>query len=181
MRRADVRKGREQVCVRPYLISRPLSIGEERKEEIYDVVGECPAIVRKSRRPRGIIVEKVRQQSSGDPRGFCRRISTGVLQRVREDGDETGIARGLRSKIGGVLLAGKEGSLIGPRTTIRLNPFSACAVQRASPQAHLFSTEGRVGYLQHDAAHVQLGEVIVTGELQVVQGAQGVEEKRIAA
>ena len=138
VRRTDVRKHGEQVLVRPYLISRHLSICEERKEEIYDVVGECPAIVRVGRRPRGIIVEDVRQQGPGDPRCFRRRISTRVLQRVREDGDETGIVRRLRSEIGGVLLAGKEGSLIGPRTAIRLNPFPACAVQRAMPTGPSF-------------------------------------------
>jgi hypothetical protein len=98
--------------VRPYFIFRHLSIGKERKEEIYDVVGECPAIVRVGRWPRGIIVEDVRQQRSGNPRCFRWRISAGVLQRVREDRDKTGIVRWLRSEVGGVLLAGKEGSLI---------------------------------------------------------------------
>src|SRR5208283_1034998 len=112
VRRADVRERREQVLVGTYLILLHLSIGEERKEEIYDVVGERPAIVRVRRRPRGIIVEDVRQHGRGDPRCFRRRISAAVLQRVREDGDKTGIARWLRSEIGGVLLAGKEGSLI---------------------------------------------------------------------
>jgi hypothetical protein len=71
--------------------------------------------------------------------------------------------------------------LIGPRTAIRLNPSPAGAVQRANPQAHLFGTEGRVGHFQRDAAHVLVGEEIVTGELQAVQGALRVEEKGIAA
>src|SRR5580658_1805266 len=115
VRQPDVRERGEQVFVGPYLILCHLSIGKERQEEIYDIVGECPAIVRVGRRPRGIIVEDVRQHGPGDPRCFRRRISSGVLQRVREDGDETAIVRWLRSEIGGVLLAGKEGSLIGPR------------------------------------------------------------------
>src|SRR5580704_2923902 len=88
---------------------------------------------------------------------------------------------GSAARIGGVLLAGKEGSLIGPRATIRLHPFPACAVQRTNPHAHLFRTEGRVGHFQHDAANVLVSEVIFTGELQVVQGAIDVEEKGIAA
>ena len=133
VRRAHVGKFREQVFVRTYLILRHLSIGEKGKEEIYDVVAECAAIVRVSRRPRGIIVEDVREQGPTDPGCFRWRISTGVLQRVREDRDETGIVRGLRSEIGGVLLAGKERSLIRPRTAIRLNPFPAGAIQRANP------------------------------------------------
>src|SRR5580700_7557382 len=130
MRRANVGKGGGQVWVRPYVISRHLLIGEERREEIHDVVGERPAIVRVGRRPRGIIVEHVRQQDSGDPRCFRPRVPTGVLQRVREYRDKTGIVHWLRREIGGVLLASKEGSLIWPRTAVRLHPFPACAVQR---------------------------------------------------
>jgi len=103
---------REQVFVRPDLILRHLSICKERKEEIHDVVGKCPAIVRVDCRPCGVIVEDVRQQGPCDPRCFRWRISTGVLQRVRENGDETGVVRRLRSEIGGVLFAGEEGSLI---------------------------------------------------------------------
>jgi len=113
-------------------------------------------------------VEDIRQKGSGYPRCFRRRISACMLQRVREDGNEAGIVGRLRSEIGGVLLAGKERSLIWPRAAVRLNPFPACAVQRPSPQADLFRTEGKVGHLQHDAAHVLVGEVIVAGELQVV-------------
>ena len=119
--------------MRPDVILRHLSICEKTKEEIYDVVRECPAIVRVGRWPRGVIVEDVRQQGLGHPRGFRWRISTSVLQRVRKDGNETGIVRRLCGEIGGVRLAGKEGSLIWPPTAIRLNPLPACPVQRASP------------------------------------------------
>src|SRR5712691_6522014 len=49
------------------------------------------------------------------------------------------------------------------------------------PQTNLVGPQGRVGHLQYDAAHVLVGEVIVAGELQVVQGAPPVEEERIAA
>src|ERR1700733_13101672 len=104
-----------------------------------------------------------------------------MLQCVRENGDETGIVRRLRSQIGGVLLAGEERGLIWPRTAIRLNPSPTCAVQRASPYAYLLGTEGGVRHFQHDAAHVRGREEIVTGELQVVQGAIYVEKKGIAA
>ena len=168
MGRADVREIGEHIGVWPYVISRDLSIGKERKEEIYDVVGECPAIVRVGRRPRGIIVEHVRQQDSGDPRCLRLRVTTGVLKRVREDRDETGIVGWFPTEISSVLLAGKERRLIWPRAAVRLNPFSACAVQRASPQAHRSRAQSRVGYFQHDAAHVLVGEVIGAGELQIV-------------
>jgi hypothetical protein len=52
--------------------------------------------------------------------------------------------------------------------------------QRAVPQTDLFGPQGSVGHLQHAAAHVLVGEVIVAGELQIVQGAPPVEEERIA-
>src|ERR1700689_2527037 len=181
MRRANVRERGEQVIVRPYFIFRHLSICKNGQKEIDNVVGERSAIVRVGRRPRGIIVEDVRQHGPGDPRCFRRRISSSVFQRMREDGDEAAIVRWLRSQIRRVLLARKEGSLIGPRPALRLHPFPACAVQRTSPQTHLLRTEGRVGHFEHNAAHVLVGEVIVTGELQVIQGAIYVEEKGIAA
>jgi hypothetical protein len=87
-------------------------------------------------------VENIRQHGPGDPRCFRRRIPAAVLQRVSKYGDETGVAGWLRSQIRGVLLTREEGSLIGPRSAIRLNPLAAGAVQRASPQADLSSTEG---------------------------------------
>jgi hypothetical protein len=46
-----------------------------------------------------------------------------VLQRVREDGDETGIVRSLTDDIVSVLRARKEDSLLRPRAAVRLNPF----------------------------------------------------------
>ena len=85
---------------------------ESREEEIHDVVGECPPILGVDCRPCGVIGKDVRQQRPSDARCFRRRISTGVLQRVRENGDEARVVRWLRSKIGGVLFAGEEGSLI---------------------------------------------------------------------
>src|SRR5580692_1815947 len=96
-----------------------------------------------------------------------------------KDGDKTGIVGRLRSEISGVLFAGEERSLIRPRTAIRLYPFPARAVDCPNPQAHL-STEGRVGHFQYDAAHVLVGEVVVTGKLQIVECALYVKEKGIA-
>src|SRR5271165_4771090 len=155
VRRAHIGKCCEQVVMGPDHVLRYLSICEERKEEIYDVVGERPAIVRVGRRPRGIVVEDVRQQGSRDPRCFRRRISTGMLQRVREDRDEAGIVRGLPSEIGAVLLAREERGLIWARTAVRLNPFPACAVERTCPYVHLLRTEVGVRYFQYNAAYVR--------------------------
>src|SRR5579871_2556668 len=180
VRRAEVRERSEQVGVRPYVVSRHPSIAEKRKEKIYDVVSECPAIVRVGRRPCGIIVEDVRQKSSGDSRCIRRRISTAVFQSVREHRDEAGIVYRRRGKIRTVLLPGKEGSLVWARTAVRLNPLSAGAVYRASPQPHSLRTKGRVGQLEHNAAHILVVKVVLACELQVVQRAIYVEEERIA-
>src|ERR1700722_4473553 len=53
------------------------------------------------------------QQCSRHPPCFLRRIPIGVLQRMREDGDETGIARRLARQIGRPLRADKKDRLRG--------------------------------------------------------------------
>ena len=73
-----------------------------------------------------------------------------------------------------VLLAGKKGSLVGPRPAIRLDPAPTRAVcwnQRASPQPNLFRPKKRVGHFQHDAASIFVCEKISTRELKVVERA----------
>jgi hypothetical protein len=111
VRRSQVRELGEQIAVGPYFILRDLPIREDSQEGILDVVGECPAIGREGRRARGVIAQEVRQQCPCNPPCFLRRIPTGVLQRVREDGDEAGIVRRLPAQVGGILLAGQEDRL----------------------------------------------------------------------
>ena len=123
---------------------------------------------------------------SGSSVPATRFASSGVYppacsSAVREDGDETGIVRRLTREVGISLRADKEDSLRGQRAAVRLDPTPARAVQRAGPQANPFGPKGRVGHFQHDAAHVFVGEEIVAGELQIVQGALRVEEEGIAA
>ena len=52
VRRAHVGEFREQVFVGRNLVSLHLSVGEDRQEEVHDIVGERPAIVGEGRRPR---------------------------------------------------------------------------------------------------------------------------------
>jgi hypothetical protein len=53
------------------------------------------------------------------------------------------------------MITGKEYRLRRQRAAIRLNPFPASAVNRAMPQTNpLISTQGGVGYFQHDAARL---------------------------
>jgi hypothetical protein len=95
----------------PTLSSVTFPIREDSQKGILDVVGQCPAIVWKGRRARGVIAQQVRQQFPCNPPCFLRRIPTGVLQRVREDGDEAGIVRRLPAQVGGILLVGQEDRL----------------------------------------------------------------------
>ena len=92
VRRAEVRELGEQVLVGAYVISRLLSICEEGNEEIHNVVGELPAIVRVGRGPSGIIKEDVRQQSCCHSRCLLLRIPARVSgSDIYEDGGEGGI------------------------------------------------------------------------------------------
>jgi len=181
MRRADVRKGGEQACVLPYVISRHPPICKNGKKDINRVISKCPSIGGIARGLAGIKREDVRQQNPCRTLCFLRCIATGVLQRVREDRDKTGIVRWLPGLVGGFLIARKEYRLRGQGAAVRLHPFPARAVHSAMPQAYLSRAQGRVGHFQHDAARVLIGEEIVTGELQIVQCPHRVKEKGVAA
>jgi hypothetical protein len=151
----------EQIVVGAYPVLRHLPICEDSQEVILDVVGERPAIFREGRGARGVKGHEVRQQCPCHASCFLRGIPTRVLQRVREDGDETGIVRRRCGAVRAYLLADKEDSLRRPSAPVRLDPAPTPAVQRASPKANLFRPQGRVGHLQHDAAHVFVSEEIV--------------------
>jgi hypothetical protein len=122
--------------MRAYFILRHLPVREDTEEDIGDIVVECPTIVREGRGSGGVIAQEVRQQCLCHPTCFLRLISTRMLQCMRENGNKPGIVRRLSGQLGSVLLAGKEGSLVGPRAAIRLNPVPAragCRDQRAGP------------------------------------------------
>src|SRR4029077_13527674 len=104
-----------------------------------------------------------------------------MLERVRENTDETGVILRLRGAISRVLLAGKERRLGGPRSTLRLHPAPPAVGRnhRAGIQTHQRFPKSRVGHFQRNAANVFIAEEILTDELEVVEGA-GVEEEWIA-
>jgi hypothetical protein len=106
-------------------------------------------------------------------------VYTRVFQRVREDGYETGIVRRLTRKVGLSLHADKKNGLRGQRAAIRLDPTSFRRGKRPGPQVNPFRSKDRVGHFQRDAANIFVDEEVVTGELQIVQGALRVEEKGI--
>jgi hypothetical protein len=104
-----------------------------------------------------------------------------VLQRVREDGDKTGVARGFPCEVFSFLFTGEEYGLRSQRAAIRLDPIPSDPIKGSMPHAHALCGQGRVRYFEHDAAHILFGEEIFSGELEVVEGAERVEEKGIAA
>ena len=120
----------------PYLILGHLPVCEDGHEGITGVVGECPAIAREGCRAGGIIGQYLRQQRPCHLPCFLRRIPTRVLQRVREDGNETGIVGRLTCEVGISLPADEEDSLRGQRAAVDLDPAPGSRDQRAGPQAN---------------------------------------------
>src|SRR5579862_4102376 len=148
VRWAQVGKRFKKIVVRPNVIAGHLPVGENSEEEIRNVVDERAAVVREGRGTFGIVAQKVWQEFPSHPFCFIRRIPARVFQSVREDGNETCIVRRLPGEVSGVLLAGKKGSLAGPRPTIRLGPAPTRAVcwnQRASPQPNLVRPRRALG------------------------------------
>ena len=122
----------------------------------------------------------IRQQCPRYAQCLLWGVPTGVLQRVRKDGDEMGVVRRLCGKVSIPLLAGKKDRLRGQRTAVSLHPTAARAVQRPHPKVDFFRPENRVWHFQDNAAHVFVGEEILPGELEAIQGTDRAEEERIA-
>src|SRR5580704_10172087 len=184
VRWAQVGKLIEKIVVRANVISCHLPVGENSEEDIRNVVDEPAAVVREGRGTFGVVAQKVRQQFFSHPLCFFRWIPARMFQSVRENGNETCVVRRLPGQVSVVLLAGKKGSLVGPRPAIRLDPAptrAVCRNQRASPQPNLFRPKKRVGHFQHNAANVFVCEEIPARELKFVERAQYVEEEWIAA
>ena len=162
MWRPEVRELGKQIAMGACLVPRYLPVCEDSHEGIAGVVGECAAIAWEGCRARGVIGQHVRQQRPGHPPCFLRGIPARMFQRVREDGDETGIVRRLTSQVGISLPADKKDGLRGQRAAIGLDPTPARAGKRAGPQANPCRSKDRVGHFQRDAAHVFVGEEVVT-------------------
>src|ERR1700741_3655466 len=177
VRRSKIRKFGEQILVRSYPIPRHFPICDYSQEGIGRVVAGFPAIVRVGRRARGIIEQEVGEQWLRHLPCFIGCEPSNMLQRVSEDANETGVVRRFRSTIRFVLFAGEEGRLRGSCTSLGLHPpRSVYRNQRASPQAHLFLSQSRVGHFQRYAANVLVAEEIHARPLKIVFGTTVEEE-----
>src|SRR5436309_5318685 len=181
MWRAQVRELVYQIAVRPNLISCHLSVREHRQENVDNIVGQCPAIVRKARRAARVIWKNVWQQLSRDAHGVLRPIAARVFQFVREDANEAIIIRRLPVEVRLPLLSGEENRLQWPSTPVCLDPAFSSFVQYASPKSHHIGPQSRVGHFKHNTANILVREEIVASELHFVEKAVCIEKERIAA
>jgi hypothetical protein len=128
VRRPQVWKFGEQIVVRADPIARHLSVCEDSQEGISCIVGECPAIAREGRRAARVIGHYVWQQRSRHSPCLLRRIPTCVLQRVREDGNETGIVCRLTREVSiSLRIADQKDGLRRQCAAIRRDPTCARA------------------------------------------------------
>src|SRR5262249_55375482 len=109
------------------------------------------------------------------------RIAARVFQLVREDANEALIIRWLPVEVCRPRLSGEEHRLHWPSTPVCLDPAFCRFVQCARPQSHPSGPQSRVGYFQHNTAHIFVREEIAPLELHVVEQAIGIEKERIAA
>src|SRR6267143_3263336 len=164
----------------PYFVFRHLSICEDANKNIERIVSECPAVIRKTRRARRVIRQNIWEQCPRRALRLSRRISTCVLQSVREGNKETLIVRRFTSEVG-ISFFDKYDRLRRPGSALHLDPAAIIWRKRARPQANLFCPQSRVRYFKNDAAHIFVSEEIVACELQVVLRAFHVAEERVAA
>src|SRR5215831_15696913 len=123
----------EQIAVWSNCISCHLAVREHSEEHVDNIVGQCPAIVRKARRAARVIEKHVWQQRSRDAYCVLRRIATRVFQLVREDANEALIIRWLPVEVCLPRLSGKEHRLQWPSTPVCLDPAFCRFVQCARP------------------------------------------------
>src|SRR5262249_3670918 len=166
--RATIRKIGKQIAVRPNLVRRHPPVCEDSHERVTGVVGERATIAREGCWAGGIIGHHIGQQAQC--RSLCplRRISTYVLERVCEDGNEAAIVRRFAGQVGFSFHSNEEDSCRGQRAPVCLNPILDRGDQRTGPQANLFGPKVSVRHFQYDATHILISEEIAASELLVV-------------
>src|ERR671920_1838993 len=113
---------------------------------------------------------------------FLRRVSTCVLQHVGDALHEAGVIGRLASEVLYLLLVRSEdGDLLGMSLPFYLDPATAIRREKRSlPKTDLGGSQLAIGELQHDGAHILVGEEVVTRELEVVEEAECVVKEGVA-
>src|SRR5438132_2530846 len=125
------------MAVTSSFVVRHLAICEHADKRIEGIVGECPAVIGKRRRARRVIRQNIWEQCPRHALRLSRRISTCVLQSVREGSKETLIVRRFTSEVG-ISFFDKYDRLCRPRSALCLDPAAITWRKRARPQANPF-------------------------------------------
>src|SRR6516164_3163801 len=133
--RPHIGKVGKQIAVRPNLVLRHPPVCEDSHERVTGVVGERATIAREGCWAGGIIGHHIGQQTQRRSPCPLWRISTYVLERVCEDGNEAAIVRRFARQVGLSLRSNKKDSLRGQRAAVCLNPILDRADQRTGTAA----------------------------------------------
>jgi len=154
--------------VGPYVVPVDFAIRENAHEKIEGIVGECPAVIGKRRRSRGVIRQNI-WSSVAATRFASAEVYPPVCSRAcAKEARETPIGRRFNSEVG-ISFLDKYHRLRGPGSAFDLTPATTIIRRkRARPEANLFCPQSRVRYFKNDAAHIFVSEEIVARELQVV-------------
>src|SRR6202023_4151741 len=117
--------------MRSYFVFRYLSICEDANKSIERIVGECPAVIGKRRRARRVIRQNIWEQCPRHALRLSRRISTRVLQSVREASKEAPIVLRFTSEVG-ISFFDKHDSLGRSRSTLHLDPATTVTTCKRS-------------------------------------------------
>jgi len=154
--------------VRPDLISCHLPVRQHQEENIDNIVGKCPTIVRKGHWAARVVGKNAWQQLSGFADRFLSRITARVFQLMGEDADEPIIFGRMPVQVRCSLFSRQENCLQWSPAAICLDPAFSSLVHCASPKSHLFTAQSRIGQLKHDAANILVREKIIASELHEV-------------
>src|SRR5580658_3855782 len=133
MRRPEIGKLVEKIFMRPDLISRYLPVRQHREKSIYNIVRECPTIVRKARRSARVIGKNVWQQLFGYADRLGWRVAARVFQLMREDANKSIIFGRLPIQVRYSLFSRQENRLQRSPAAICLKPALRGMVQCTSP------------------------------------------------
>src|SRR5215213_11028119 len=124
----------------------------------------------------------VRQHRLRQPLGLLRRVPTCVLQTVGDAVHEAGVIRRLAAEVRLLLLVrDEEGDLLGSSPLVHVDQARVIRRdQRSVPKTDLGGSQLAIGKLQHDTAHVLVGEEVFARELEVVQGAAYIVKEGVA-
>src|SRR2546428_13377487 len=121
--------------MRPYFVLRHPCVREDAHEKIERIIGECSAVIGKRRWARRVVKQNIWKQCPRHSPRLSGRISTRMLQSVREGSKEPPIVRRFTREVR-LSVFDEQYSLLRPRSLLRLDPPPALTWRKlACPQA----------------------------------------------